>query len=112
MRRLPVLLALFSVAVAGFIRTPEATATSVLTLPIVGFSPGSFVDHTSPSGFGLTDNSPTTMTRYDGGTGHSYNGHAGIDYPTGGMQGYNVIAAVDGVVTSAGVQDDSEYTRG
>ncbi len=75
-------------------------------MPIAGFGVGSWFDHTSPasSGAGLVDNS-STMTRYDGTTGWSYNGHAGLDYPTGQQTGYNVIASGSGVVQFVGWQN-------
>jgi murein DD-endopeptidase MepM/ murein hydrolase activator NlpD len=88
--------------ILGYRHSAKAATTGGLTLPIAGFSVGSWFDHTSPSGYGLGDNSPSVMTRYDGTTGWSYNGHSGIDYPTGLVQGYSVVAVVDGLVTDAG----------
>ncbi len=104
--RVWLLLILSWLAVLSSIRESQpARAAGALTLPIVGFGLTSWFDHTSPasSGAGLSDNC-TTMTRYDGGTGYSYNGHAGLDYGTGQQTGYNVLASTDGTVQFVGWQ--------
>jgi len=51
------------------------------------------------------------MTRWDGATGYSYNGHAGIDYPTG-VTGYDVIAAIRGTVQFVGWQNPNNHGEG
>jgi hypothetical protein len=53
-----------------------------------------------------------SMTRYDGTTEWSYNGHAGIDYPTGQQTGYTVVAATSGVVAFVGWENPNDQFRG
>jgi murein DD-endopeptidase MepM/ murein hydrolase activator NlpD len=92
---------------------PAANATGALTLPILGFGVSSWFDHTSPDsgGAGLSDNS-TTMTRYDGTTAWSYNGHAGLDYGTSQQTGYSVVAATDGTVQFVGWENPNNTKQG
>ncbi len=106
-------LALIAVAIlaALVVRPSGTTAGAGVTLPITGFSVGSWFDHTSPAVSGLYSDNSTTMTRHDGGTGYSYNGHAGLDYPTS-QQGYSVMAAASGIVEFVGLQDPQDRTKG
>lgn len=89
-----------------------AFAASYFTLPIIGYSPGSWFDHTSPYNPGTSDvdNYPSLMTKYDGTTGASYNGHNAIDYPTG-TSGKNVYAAAGGTIGFIGWENPNDHSQ-
>lgn len=87
------------------------SASAQYTLPMnpADYTISSWFDHTSPQYDG---DSSSTMTKYDGTTNASYNGHNGIDYATGGQQNKPVLAAADGVVKNVQWQNPNDHTQG
>ncbi|MGH9461131.1 MAG: LamG-like jellyroll fold domain-containing protein [Vicinamibacteria bacterium] len=116
---------LFVIALVALACAPlTGSATAYLNKPIGEHdSPqiNSWVDHTEP-----TFATSTTMTRFDGqqwtdGSGlignctlgvNCYDGHNGIDYSTGGREGYLVLAAAAGTVKRMGLQNPSDPEDG
>jgi murein DD-endopeptidase MepM/ murein hydrolase activator NlpD len=86
-----------------------AEASAALTLPFneLSIPVNSWFDHTFPLQSGDTNQ---TMTRHDGTTGWSYNGHNGIDF--GLPSSSTTVAAAPGVVQFIGWQDPNDHSAG
>jgi len=90
------LLILSSISIFLLLLSKSNAFAGGLTLPLPGTpSINSWFDHTSPE---LNNDCCSTMTRYDGAVGKSYNGHNGIDFQA--ASGSNVLAAAAGTIST------------
>ncbi len=82
---------------------PASAFAGYLTSPLTTYNATSWMDHTTPAYRNILDQFPGLMTKYDGTTGASYDGHAGTDLVA--LVGTPVIASAAGTISYAGYDD-------